>query len=307
MREKLYVSIPTVMLYERDFSLMEIGVYYGVKSFRNAKTGKCYPSHRTIADRIGAGLNTVKRAISKFELAGLINIKRTDSSSHYSFPEVDVKGSTLVPQDLYEKLDAKEVGFYAILLSFRNNDIKLCNVPLDLVCDRASINKKNGTASAYIQSLQEKDVLVATRTNRAYSFAFPTLTFDSELEVEKSLEYTKANETKSIKPSNIDYTLLPTTSQVEIATPVEEIIELDILEDEVATMGEKVANMEDVVIVENTRPEYEDEEEEYWAYQSRFNKAHGVVYKPKKEEPKKKQNKALDLLLGGNKNSKITY
>ena len=298
MREKLYVSIPTVMLYERDFSLMEIGVYYGVKSFRNAKTGKCYPSLQTIADRVGVNERTVRRAISKFELAGLIKIKRTDSSSHYSFPEVDVKGSTLIPQDLYEKLDAKEVGFYAILLSFRNNgDKKLCNVPLDLICERASISKTSGTARAYIKSLQEKGVLVATRTNRAYSFAFPTLTYDTELEVEKSQEYAKANE-----PSNNDYTVVVSISQAEVTTPVKEIIE-------------EVATMED--IVENTRQEFLDEEEEQefsknWTYQNRFNKAHGVEYKPKKEEPKKvmKQSKALDLLLGGvksTKKSKITY
>lgn len=302
MREKLYVSIPTVMLYERDFSINEIGVYYGVKSFRNAKTGKCYPSLQTIADRVGVNERTVRRALEKFELTGLMNIRRTDSSSHYSFPELDVKGSTLIPQDLYEKLDAKEVGFYTILLSFRNNDIKLCNVPLDLVCDRANISKTSGTASAYIQSLQEKDVLVATRTNRAYSFAFPTLTFDSELEVEKSLEYTKANE----QPSYNDYTPVVSISQAEVATPVIETKELEVLEE--TTMEEKVANMEDVVIVESTRPEYDDEEEEgYWAYQGRFNKAHGVVYKPKKVEPKPKMTGAFNMLLGGTKSSRISY
>lgn len=313
MREKLYVSIPTVMLYERDFSLMEIGVYYGVKSFRNAKTGKCYPSIQTIADRIGAGLNTVKRAISKFELAGLINIKRTGLSSHYSFPELDVKGSTLIPQDLYEKLNAKEVGFYTILLSFRNNDTKLCNVPLDLVCERAHLSKTNGTAVAsYIKSLQEKDVLVATRTNRAYSFAFPTLTYDGELEVEKSQEYIKANEVKSINPSTNDYTPIVTISQEEIATPVEEVIEtkeLEVLEEEL--VEDVVATMEDVVIVENTRPDYDEEEEEEfsknWAYQSRFNRAYGVEYKPKKVEPKKMMTGALNMLLGGTKSPKIVF
>ena len=300
MREKLYVSIPTVMLYERDFSLMEIGVYYGVKSFRNAKTGECYPAIQTIADRIKVNERTVRRALKKFEIAGLIKIKRTGSSSRYYFPEY-VKGSTLIPQDLYEKLDAKEVGFYTILLSFRDNDKKLCNVPLDLVCDRASITKKNGTASAYIKSLQEKGVLVATRTNRAYSFAFPTLTFDSELEVEKSREYEKANETK---PSTNDYTPLPTNNQAEVSTQVIETKEEKVLE-------EKVATMEDVVIVENTRPEYDlEEEEEFsknWAYQNRFNKAHGVVYKPKKEKPKKKMTGAVDMLFSGLKSSKITY
>lgn len=301
MGEKLYVSIPTVMLYERDFSLMEIGVYYGVKSFRNAKTGECYPSIQTIADRIKAGEKTVRRAIEKFEIAGLIKIKRTGSSSRYYFPEVDVKGSTLIPQDLYEKLDAKEVGFYTILLSFRDNgNKKLCNVPLDLVCERASLSKSNGKASAYIKSLQEKGVLVATRTNRAYSFAFPTLTFDSELEIEKSQEYEKANETK---PSNNDYTPLPTNNQAEVTPKAKETIEEELIE-------EKVATMEDVVIVENTRPEYDlEEEEEFsknWAYQNRFNQAHGVVYK--KKEPKKvvKQSKALDLLFSGVKSSKIT-
>ena len=310
MKEKLYVSIPTVMLYERDFSLMEIGIYYGVKSFRNAKTGECYPSLQTIADRVGVNEKTIRRAISKFELAGLIKIKRTGLSSHYYFPEYE-KGSTLIPQDLYEKLDAKEVGFYTILLSFRNNDTKLCNAPLALICERANISKTSSTASTYIKSLQEKDVLVATRTNRAYSFAFPTLTFDSELEVEKSLEYTKANESKSTNPSNNDYTLLVDKSQAEIATPVEEVIEtkeLDILEEE----EEVVATMEDVVIVENTSQEYglEEEEEEFsknWAYQSRFNKARGVEYKPKKEKPKKKMTGAVELLFSGVKSSKITY
>lgn len=301
MGEKLYVSIPTVMLYERDFSLMEIGVYYGVKSFRNAKTGECYPSIQTIADRIKVSVRTVKSVLKKFEFIGLIKIKRTDSSSHYSFPELDVKGSTLIPQDLYEKLDAKEVGFYTTLLSFRDNDKKLCNVPLALICERANLSKTSGTASAYIQSLQEKGVLVATRTNRAYSFAFPTLTFDSELEVEKSQEYTKANE---VKPSNNDYTLVDDKSQEEVTPKAIETEEQEILE-------EKVETMKEVEIVENTIQEYdEDEEEEFsknWAYQNLFNKAHVVVYKPKKEEPKKKMTGAVDLLLGGTKSSKITY
>jgi hypothetical protein len=280
MKERLYVSIPTVMLYERDFSLMEIGVYYGVKSFRNAKTGECYPSIQTIADRIGVNERTVRRALKKFEIAGLIKIKRTGSSSHYFFPEYE-KGSTLIPQDLYEKLDAKEVGFYSILLSFRDNDKKLCNVPLDLVCDRASITKKNGTASAYIKSLQEKGVLVATRTNRAYSFAFPTLTFDSELEIEKSQEYSKANETT---PSTNDYTLVVDKSQAEVSTQVIETKEQEILEEKVETTEEKVETMEDVVIAD-THKECDLEE----------------------EEPKKKQSRAVDLLFSGTKSSKITY
>ena len=301
MREKLYVSIPTVMLYERDFSLMEIGVYYGVKSFRNAKTGECYPSIQTIADRVGVNERTVKRALKKFEIAGLIKIKRTGLSSLYYFPEYK-KGNTLIPQDLYEKLDAKEVGFYTILLSFRNNgDKKLCNVPLALVCERANLSKTNGKASAYIKSLQEKGVLVATRTNRAYSFAFPTLTFDSELEVEKSQEYEKANKTT---PSTNDCTLVVDKSQAEVSTQVIETKELELIEEEVATM-------KDVVIVKNTSQEYDLEEEaefsKNWAYQNRFNKAHGVVHK--KKEPKKvvRQSKALDLLFGGVKSSKITY
>jgi len=299
MREKLYVSIPTVMLYERDFSLMEIGVYYGVKSFRNAKTGECYPSIQTIADRVGVSEKTVRSVLKKFEFIGLIKIKRTGSSSYYSFPELDVKGSTLIPQDLYEKLDAKEVGFYAILLSFRDNDKKLCNVPLALICERANLSKTNGKASAYIKSLQEKGVLVATRTNRAYSFAFPTLTFDSELEIEKSQEYEKANE---VKPSTNDYIPLPTKNQAEVTPKAKETEEQEILE-------EDVADMEDVEIIDDTIKEYdEDEEEEFsknWAYQDRFNKVHGVVYK--KKEPKKvvKQSKALDLLLNGLKSNKI--
>lgn len=304
MGEKLYVSIPTVMLYERDFSLMEIGIYYGVKSFRNAKTGECYPSIQTIADRVGVAEKTVRSVLKKFEFIGLINIKRTGSSNHYSFPELDVKGSTLIPQDLYEKLDAKEVGFYTILLSFRNNgDKKLCNVPLALICERANLSKTNGKASEYIKSLQEKGVLVATRTNRAYSFAFPTLTFDSELEVEKSQEYEKANEAKSIKPSNNDYTLLPTNNQSEVTPKAIETEELEILE-EVETMEE--VNVE----LKNTSQEYdEDEEEEFsknWTYQEMFNKAHGI--ERKKEEPKKvvKQSRALDLLLNGLKSNKIT-
>jgi len=301
MREKLYVSIPTVMLYERDFSLMEIGVYYGVKSFRNAKTGECYPSIQTIADRVGVAEKTVRSVLKKFEFIGLIKIKRTGSSSHYSFPELDVKGSTLVPQDLYEKLDAKEVGFYTILLSFRDNDKKLCNVPLALICERANLSKTNGKASAYIQSLQEKGVLVATRTNRAYSFAFPTLTFDSELEIEKSQEYEKANE---VKPSNNDYIPLPTKNQAEVTPKAIETEEQEILE-------EDVADMEDVEIIDDTIQEYdEDEEEEFsknWAYRDIFNRVHGVVYKKKEPKKEKKQSRAVDLLFGGVKSSKITF
>ena len=310
MGEKLYVSIPTVMLYKRDFSLMEIGVYYGVKSFRNAKTGECYPSIQTIADRIKVGEKTVRSVLKKFEFIGLIKIKRTGSSSHYYFPEVDVKGSTLIPQDLYEKLDAKEVGFYTILLSFRDNgDKKLCNVPLALICERASLSKTNGKASAYIQSLQEKDVLVATRTNRAYSFAFPTLTFDSELEIEKSQEYIKANE---VKPSNNDYTPIVSTNQVEVTPKTKETKKSEVRAEKQLVIDKGAATMEDVVIIENTSQEYDLEEEEKefsknWAYKDRFNKAHGVVYKPKKEEPKKKASRALDMLFGGIKYSKIAY
>ena len=281
MREKLYISIPTVMLYERDFSLTEIGVYYGVKSFRNAKTGECYPSIQTIADRIKVSVRTVKSVLKKFEFIGLIKIKRTGSSSHYYFPEVDVKGSTLIPQDLYEKLNAKEVGFYSILLSFRDNDDKkLCNVPLALICERANLSKTNGKASTYIKSLQEKGVLVATRTNRTYSFAFPTLTFDNELEVGKAKEYKKTNKIKL--PTN-DYTLVEGKSQVEITHKAKETKESEVLDKEVSTM-------EDVEIVDDINQKYdlEEEEEEFsknWAYKDRFNKAHGLVYK--REEPNK--------------------
>lgn len=47
--------------------------------------------------------------------------------------------------------------------------------------------------------------------------------------------------------------------------------------------------MEDVEIIDDTIQEYDlEEEEEFsknWAYQDRFNEAHGVVYK--REEPNK--------------------
>ena len=242
---------------------------------------------------------------------------------------------------LDERVTKNDLLVYCGLLQFKNNKTQRAFPSIATLCKISRLSKnpvktslKHLAELGYIEISRRFDKVTNSYTSNVY-----TLLDASKIDIEplykekgyeKEVEEVKV-EAKKPEPKKAPKKKVEDTQIVCISSSpkkVEEVVEednksmhdraleeeaketkeLEILEE--VTMEEQVETMEEVN-VENTRPEYDDEEEEEfsknWAYQSRFNKARGVEYKPKKEKPKKKMTGAVELLFSGVKSSKITY
>jgi hypothetical protein len=87
-RKGRFAIIPEVVLYHADLNGTDIRVYCTLDRFTD-KTRSCWPSHKTVADKIGLDPSTVKRSIRKLEKAGAIVItRRPHTSNHYYLPDL---------------------------------------------------------------------------------------------------------------------------------------------------------------------------------------------------------------------------
>lgn len=232
----------------------------------------------------------------------------------------------MIPEALLldERVTKNDLLVYCGLLQFKNNTTQRAFPSIATLCKISRLSKnpvktslKHLAELGYIEISRRFDKVTNSYTSNVY-----TLLDVSEIEIEPLYEekgYEKEVEEVKVEANK------PAPNKLNKKAPkkVEEVVEEEIVEEDNKSMHERelesvaketeeqeileeVETMEDVVIIDDTNKEC-DEEEEYWAYQDRFNKAHGVGYKPKKEEPKKKMTGALDLLFGGVKSSKITY
>ena len=66
----------------------QLATYVSIRSFKNSKTGRCYPSMRTIAERAGYSLRTVQMAKQSLRDQGLLEWEEVRGRKHvYSFPD----------------------------------------------------------------------------------------------------------------------------------------------------------------------------------------------------------------------------
>jgi hypothetical protein len=91
-----FAMIPTPALSDQRLRPRDVIVLAALASFRNAGSGKCYPSRQRIADAAGCGLTTATTSLRRLEVAGWIT--RTThmrpgggkGSTDYRIPYLDV-------------------------------------------------------------------------------------------------------------------------------------------------------------------------------------------------------------------------
>ena len=65
----------------------ELATYVSIRSFKNSKTGKCYPSMQTIGKRAGYSLKTIQAAKRSLRDQGLLGWEVRGRNHVYWFPE----------------------------------------------------------------------------------------------------------------------------------------------------------------------------------------------------------------------------
>ena len=65
----------------------ELATYVSVRSFKNSKTGKCYPTMRTIAKRASLSIKTVQAAKRALRDQGLLEWELRGRKHVYWFPD----------------------------------------------------------------------------------------------------------------------------------------------------------------------------------------------------------------------------
>ena len=71
-----FVMVPNWLIDDSDLTLHELAVYMVLLRFRDHKTGECFPSLSTIADRARVSRETVKRTIPQLEKKGMVKVSR---------------------------------------------------------------------------------------------------------------------------------------------------------------------------------------------------------------------------------------
>lgn len=103
-----YVMVPA-NVFNLRLSILELGVYTALCSFADAKTGKCFPSLQTLAQRAGTSRATVIRVLRSLKSRGLITSEQrtaetgSPKSNLYYLPDVEARRekaeSEAVPHD----------------------------------------------------------------------------------------------------------------------------------------------------------------------------------------------------------------
>ena len=198
----------------------------------------------------------------------------------------------MIPEALLldERVTKNDLLVYCGLLQFKNNKTQRAFPSIATLCKISRLSKnpvktslKHLAELGYIEISRRFDKVTNSYTSNVY-----TLLDASKIDIEplyKEKGYEK--EVEEVK--------------VEAKKPEPKKAPKKKVEDtQIVCISSSPKKVEEVV-------EEEEEFSKNWAYQSRFNKARGVEYKPKKEKPKKKMTGAVELLFSGVKSSKITY
>lgn len=80
-----FALIPERLLYDTDLSPMDIRVYGSLRRFADKGSGKCHPSHATIAKLVGTTARTVRRSTAALSAAGWLSSRRRFDEGTGSF------------------------------------------------------------------------------------------------------------------------------------------------------------------------------------------------------------------------------
>ena len=76
----------------------QLATYVSIRSFKNSKTGRCYPSMRTIAERAGYSLKTVQAAKRALRDQGLLEWELRGRKHVYWFPDPEDPEPSILSQ-----------------------------------------------------------------------------------------------------------------------------------------------------------------------------------------------------------------
>ena len=75
-----------------------LATYVSIRSFKNSKTGKCYPSMQTIAERASLSLRTVQAAKQALRDHGLLEWEVRGRKHVYWFPDPEDPEPSILSQ-----------------------------------------------------------------------------------------------------------------------------------------------------------------------------------------------------------------
>ena len=221
----------------------------------------------------------------------------------------------MIPEALLldERVTKNDLLVYCGLLQFKNNTTQQAFPSIATLCKVSRLSKnpvktslKHLAELGYIEIARRFDKVTNSYTSNVY-----TLLDVSELDINSLYEekgHKKEVEEVKVEAKKPALKKLKKKAPKKVEEVVEEVVEEDNKSMHDRALEREAKETEELDILEEKVATMEEEEfSKNWAYQNRFNKAHGVVYK--KKEPKKvvKQSKSLDLLFSGLKSSKITF
>ena len=84
-----FAPTPLALLGRPDVNMTAAGVYDIITSFKNRRTGECFPKRQTIAQRLGLSVRTVSRAIAQLQAAGFLISRKLPLSNAYEVTTPD--------------------------------------------------------------------------------------------------------------------------------------------------------------------------------------------------------------------------
>ena len=112
------------------FDKNDLLCYMVLCRYANNSTGECYPSYKTIAEKMRVGVSTAMKAIKSLESKGVIEISSRknetggDTSNLYTIKDIK--------QDIDRFIGtAEQFDDITMVYISRNNDCKFCNCKLD--------------------------------------------------------------------------------------------------------------------------------------------------------------------------------
>jgi DNA-binding transcriptional ArsR family regulator len=90
-----FVCLPDAAIWQPCLSSHAKALFAALLSYRSRKTGLCNPRLNKLAERLGASLSTIRRALDQLRRAGMVIVYRTLFGNRYEIATPDRWGTTI--------------------------------------------------------------------------------------------------------------------------------------------------------------------------------------------------------------------
>jgi len=84
-----FAATPTALLGRDDVTRTAVVVYGVISTYRNRRTGACFPKRETLAERLGVSVRTITRAVRQLQSAGFLKTRKLPLSNDYELTTPD--------------------------------------------------------------------------------------------------------------------------------------------------------------------------------------------------------------------------